>query len=138
SNYSSPGAGSAPIYSMPQPSQSNQGSVFDVLGLPTQNGQLAWPIGLRILPPDQETQALRRSIEVDVIRAVQQAAGNLDATPSVKQMHDDIRQLRHSLNEKGYRLPERTVSEAQRFLDRLDRAADNAGSLKVAGGAAGY
>jgi hypothetical protein len=68
-----------PSYSIARPSQTAQSTVFDALGLPTPGGQLAWPIGLRILPPDPATKALRREIESDLVRTVQQAAANQDS-----------------------------------------------------------
>jgi hypothetical protein len=121
-----------PSYSIAQPSQTAESTVFDALGLPTQGGQLAWPIGLRILPPDPATKALRREIESDLLRIVQQAAASQDSATSVKQTHDDIRQLRQALNEKGFKLSEGMVAEAKRFLNQLDHAAENGRALKPA------
>jgi hypothetical protein len=142
SNSPSGNAGATlPSYSLAQPSQTAQSAVFDTLGLPTQGGQLAWPMGLRILPPDAETKGLRRDIESDLVRSVQQAAANQDSAGSVKQAHEDIRQLRQLLNEKSSKLSEGMVSEAKRFLNQLDKAADRAGAYQATaatGNAAGY
>jgi hypothetical protein len=132
---SAPPNESPPIYYTRQPTQTGQSIVFDALGLPTQGGQLAWPIGLRVLPPDQQTRALRREIETDLLRIVQQAAANLDTAGSVKQTRDDIRQLRQALNENSSKLSEGMVAEAKRFLNQLDRAAEGAAAAKPAANA---
>lgn len=130
---------SAPTtYTTPPAASTSQNSIFDALGLPTNGGQLAWPIGLRILPPDPQTQGLRRDIETGLTSAVQQAASGQDTAQSVKRTHEDIRRLRQVLNEKGFKLSDGMVGEAKRFLTRLERAADNAGTLAAAANTSGY
>ena len=45
-----------------------------LFGLPAENGRVQWPLGLRILPPGNETKALRDQLELVLYFVATQAA----------------------------------------------------------------
>jgi hypothetical protein len=86
-----------------------------------EDGQLAWPLGLRVLPPVLETEPLRKQIESEVVAAVTRADEGKPAAPSVRLATRDIDRLRQQLRERAVDVPltEHALAEAQRFLNNL-------------------
>jgi hypothetical protein len=89
----------------------------DLLG---QKG-IEWPLGLRILPPGAETQALRGEVETFIKLALLQERSGKVNRKLVSKVERDLKKLRRFLDENVDRLdvPPETIREAKRFLRRL-------------------
>jgi hypothetical protein len=91
-------------------------------GLFAGEGTLDWPLGLRILPPAEETEALRQEIET-FLRASLKGLGSGKAPASaLNEARRDIARLQRLLARHADRLPVSayTVKEARRYLRRLE------------------
>jgi hypothetical protein len=95
-------------------------TALDLLGVPTQDGRLSWPLALRILPPDEETRALRNQIDALVQEAATQASKDQvkpsireEAIRAIGQLHELLRKKKNAIT-ASY-----TYDEADRFLDQL-------------------
>jgi hypothetical protein len=96
--------------------------MFDALGLPSKDGHLTWPLGLRILPPGPRTGPLRKQIEA-AIKAAAGAAENDELAGRVLNLgRQNVRRLRRLLNENEYKFASFTTKEARHFLSDLDDA----------------
>jgi hypothetical protein len=94
-------------------------------GLPSQAPQLSWPLGLRILPPAPETQALRQQIDALLQSAAAQQAKNGRVNPRVVQeLNATVGKLQVLLRRDDERrtLPLEVHNEAERFLKKLKDA----------------
>jgi hypothetical protein len=95
-------------------------NALEVLGVPTRSGKLDWPLGLRILPPGEEVEPLRRQIDSLVKKAAEYSAeGRPDPrlTEEARQAVDELRGLLHGKKTRFDVLY--TYEEADRFLTRL-------------------
>jgi hypothetical protein len=95
-------------------------NVLDAMGLPNAGGRLAWPLGLRILPPDEKTVLLRNQIDALLGIAARQAVQGpvnpkllQEAGKAVKELHGLLREKK-LVFEASF-----TYNEADRFLDKL-------------------
>jgi hypothetical protein len=91
-------------------------------GLFEGKGTLDWPLGLRILPPAAETEALRQEIET-FLRANLKGLGSGNAPASaLREARRDIARLQRLLDRHADELPvaSYTVTEARRYLRRLE------------------
>jgi hypothetical protein len=96
-------------------------AVLTALGVPNSGGHLSWPLGLRILPPAEETRDLRQQLDGLVqLLAVQAAGGQVnanalqEATRLVDRLHTLLRDRRDALRSSV------TYDEAESFLNRLE------------------
>jgi hypothetical protein len=95
--------------------------ILSASGVPNQNGRLAWPLGLRLL----RTDAQRHQVEAQLQLAAEQiTAGGVNP-----QLLDEIRlnvmalrQLVLSDKEQRFSLPQAMYEDAERFLQKLQRA----------------
>jgi hypothetical protein len=116
-NYST--SGNADGNDEPQPSLRT--TPKGLAGLFVGDGTLDWPLGLRILPPAEETQVLRKEIET-FLRAALKGLGSGKAPASaLKEARLDIARFQRLLTRHADRLPVSgyTVTEAKRYLRRL-------------------
>jgi hypothetical protein len=114
-NYSYPGT-----YSQRQTAQMETSHVLDTLGVPTKDGKVTWPLGLRILPPDEETKTLRLQIDALVQRAAERAAEGRPDSRALEEVRRAVDELRGLLHKKKDAFPAPyTYTEADRFLTRL-------------------
>ena len=105
----------------PGGSQTAPFAAATLFGLPAENGRVRWPVGLRSLPPANETRALRQQLELVLYVVATQAAegqANRVFTDFGLQAVRDLRQL---LRRDGGDLSDRRYREAVRFLDRAER-----------------
>jgi hypothetical protein len=90
-------------------------------GLFSGEGTLDWPLGLRILPPVEETEALRQEVET-FLRAALKGLGSGKAPASaLNEARRDIARLQRLLARRADQLPvsDHAVTEARRYLRRL-------------------
>lgn len=97
------------------------GAAF-LAGLVDERGQIAWPLGLQILPPALESKALRQRIEGLVRVAAQQTAKGAPIAVG-NELSQAIAQLSVSLEKHRADMPERTGRDAAAFLVRLQSIA---------------
>jgi hypothetical protein len=93
-------------------------NVFDALGLPSRNGHIDWPLGLRVLSPGPESRELRRQIEGQL-----QAAASGGSSPQlIAETGRTVGKLRGLLADLDARdrLAPNTAAEATAFLKHLD------------------
>jgi hypothetical protein len=96
--------------------------LLDTLGLPQEGGRLSWPLGLRILAPGPDTQALRQQIDALLqMAAAQQAAGGKVSPSTLQELNAAADRLQALLARAADRrvLPEAVQSEADQFLRKL-------------------
>jgi hypothetical protein len=101
-------------------------------GLTRADGNLDWPLGLRVLPPAAETDRLRQQIATEVLGIVDRAAQGKADPAAVRQASRDIHQLKRLLNERALRVPltEHALTQARRFLQNLDERVNQAAPQK--------
>jgi hypothetical protein len=120
-------------YNTQKPPQIATPQLLDTLGLPTVQGRLGWPLGLRILAPALEAEDLRFQINgLMQTLALEVAAGHVQpgTVELAARATAELRYLFH----KGYGsavLAEYTQQEANHFLDRLDIAIRSATAMRV-------
>jgi hypothetical protein len=87
-------------------------------GLTRADGNLDWPLGLRVLPPAAETDHLRKQIATEILGLVDRAAEGKADPAAVRQASGDIQHLKRLLNERALDVPltEHALTEARRFL----------------------
>jgi hypothetical protein len=99
-------------------------SLLTASGVPTAEGQLVWPLALRVLP-DSEAAPLRGQIDALLQTAATQAARGRPNADVVKELGRATGQLRKQLlrhQEERGGLAQTSYEDAERFLDRLDGA----------------
>ena len=90
-------------------------------GLTKADGSLDWPLGLRVLPPAAETEALRQKITTEVLDALDRVEEGKAPRAAVQQASQDIDRLQRILNERAQDVPltDQAVTDASRFLRNL-------------------
>jgi hypothetical protein len=117
-SYQTSGGAEGSDVQVPSPRGTRKG----LAGLFDGDGALDWPLGLRILPPAEETAALRQEVET-FLRAALKGLGSGNAPASaLKEARRDIARLQGLLHRYADRLPgsRHTVREARRYLRRLE------------------
>ena len=96
-------------------------TLFTAFGLPSQDGRLQWPLGIRVLPGTGEAAQLRDQIDLLAEAVMGQKAenGRADAW-LVGQTSRAIDGLRQQLAARSTDLPLTTYEDARRFLRQLD------------------
>ena len=92
-----------------------------LFGLPAENGRVQWPLGLRILPPGNETKALRDQLELVLYFVATQAAEGKVNPAFIDFGLQAVHDLRELLRPRRWRMASFTYTEAMRFLDRAER-----------------
>jgi hypothetical protein len=108
----------------PTPEEKNMSRLLKASGLPNDNGRLDWPIGLQVLA-GPNTDQLRERIDALWNEAAKQAAGGPANANRTQEMHQAVDKLRRQLlkdKRERFALPLAVYQEAERFLDKLDRA----------------
>jgi hypothetical protein len=121
------GGGNGSGYSMqppPPPPRSMQSyAPLQQGGVSAPSGELLnWPVGLRVIGPSQETQALRQEIDYEVRLTLEQAARGPVDTNLLAQTHRAVGQMRRLLEDSEWKLSRGIVLDARQFLDRLAEA----------------
>lgn len=111
----------------PQPDHQakNWSSLLTAAGVPNDNGQLRWPLGLRILAAP-ETDKLREQIDALFEEAASQTAGGPVSSPLIQQTVEAVMTFRRLLlKDKAVRfgMPLTVYNESERFLNQLEYAA---------------
>jgi hypothetical protein len=106
-------------WASPAPSPTANATVGPLSGLLNAQGELEWPLALRLLPP--EARDLRRQLDAragEVQRQV--AAGSVDPG-LLRDMKRDVDRLRDILADREDRLPvsEQATTEGRRFIRKL-------------------
>jgi hypothetical protein len=92
------------------------------MGFLKDGGRISWPLGLRALPPAQETRELRSQVNSLLQDAVSQAAnGKVDAG-LLQELSNDVDRLNRLLQARANDMPENTYIDARQFLKNLDDA----------------
>ena len=95
-------------------------NVLDAMGLPNGGGRLEWPLGLRILPPDERTVVLRNQIDALLGMAARQSAQGPVSPKLLQEASQAVNELHRLLREKQTAFEASfTYNEADRFLDKL-------------------
>jgi hypothetical protein len=97
-------------------------SWLDALGLPSEGGKLAWPLGLRVLAPASEMDLMRQRVDALLPTLAAQAGQGTQNTAIANELATAVRQMRRLLAENGDGLADATRTDASRFLTRLGRA----------------
>jgi len=92
-----------------------------LFGLPSENGRLQWPLGLRFLPPDRQTKPLREQLEFVLYFVATQAAEGKVNHVFIDFGLETVRDLRRLLRPRKGIMLEFNYTEAMRFLDRAER-----------------
>ena len=101
-------------------SKKTSGTILTAAGLPGKDGHLSWPLGLRMLRPDDETRNLRRQIDT-LVQAL--AAQKLTAQPNsgfIQEAEVALEKLRLLAERERHSLSSGTYREVERFLAMLD------------------
>jgi hypothetical protein len=97
-------------------------NALDLLAVPSENGKLTWPLGLRILAPAPQAQQLRQQVE-GLVRSLgfQAASGQVQSNTieAAIQATRDLRSLLHK-REGSAAIAEHTYRDAERFLQQLE------------------
>jgi hypothetical protein len=93
---------------------------IETLGMPTSDGRLSWPLGIRSLPT--EAAVLCRQIDALAQTAAKQAIDDELSPQIAERTIQATAELRKWLANRADRLPSHTSAEAFEFLSRLDRA----------------
>jgi hypothetical protein len=108
-------------YGQPGTAQTARLAAATLFGLPSANGRVQWPLGLRILAPANETKALREQLEaVLYFVATQAAEGQVNRT-FIDFGLQAVRDFRRLLRPRQGTIATFTYTEATRFLDRAER-----------------
>jgi hypothetical protein len=99
-------------------------SPLDLFGIPREGNRMSWPLGLRILPPAVQAEALRKQLEVLVRLAAMQVGGGGEVNAgTLEAATEATAQLRDLLRKGGSAaMAEQTYRDARQFLDRVDTA----------------
>lgn len=101
---------------------SETANAFAALGLPGSGDQLAWPLGLRILPPAERTAMLREQINGQLQLVAKLTAQGKRTDSLTDKLEGEVAELRRLLDENSYRLEQPTAHAARQFLDVLAAA----------------
>jgi hypothetical protein len=113
-----------PAKSQPGAEQVSVGILLTATGVPNDNGQIRWPIGIAILAAPGADN-LCDQIEALFQETVRQAAGGLVSPLLAEEARKAVKSLRTLLlKDKDERLgmPLAVYHESERFLDKLDRS----------------
>jgi hypothetical protein len=111
---------SATAYQRQTTAQAASVNVLDAMGVPNTDGRLDWPLGLRILPPGEKTEVLRKQIEALLRMAANHARDGKVSPQVLQEASNAIAELHDVLHEKkGAFSASYTYDEADRFLDKL-------------------
>jgi hypothetical protein len=108
-------------YGQPGSGQTARIAAATLFGLPSENGRVQWPLGLRVLAPADETKALREQLEVVLYFVATQAAAGQVNRSFVNFGLQAVRELRRLLRPRAGTIATFTYTEAMRFLDRAER-----------------
>ena len=121
------------------PEEKSLSRILKAAGLPHEDGQLRWPVGLRVLG-GAGADELREQIDALLQEGGEQArAGpaNANLAQELTRATDALRQLFVRERDERGSLPQTTYEDAERFLAKLDRAAKLLGAgLESPGGKA--
>jgi hypothetical protein len=120
-------AGSKGYTAEPQPDRQkpSSNSLLTASGVPNENGQLRWPLGLRILAAPQADQ-LREQIGALFQEATSQTVGGPVSSPLIQEMGEAVKKLRGLLlkdKDERFGMPLAVYNESERFLNQLQHAA---------------
>jgi hypothetical protein len=86
------------------------------------DGRLQWPVGLSILPPEDETRALRQQLDAQTAEAIKQAIkGQVDAS-LITGMNQAVSRLRELLRADVLNQPTMQYIDARSYLGDLSSA----------------
>jgi hypothetical protein len=119
--------GSEAYTAEPQPDRQEKSwsSLLTATGLPNENDQLRWPLGLRILAAP-ETDELREQIDALFHEAASQTASGPVSSRLIQEMNDAVKKFRRLLlKDKAERfgMPVAVYNESERFLNQLEHTA---------------
>jgi len=95
--------------------------ILGASGVPNKNGQVAWPVGLRLLRADSELRQLEAQLR---LAAEQVTAGgaNPQLLDEIRLNVQALRQLLLADKERRFSMPLAVYEDAERFLQKLKRA----------------
>lgn len=119
-------AGSEGYTAEPQPDRQEKSwnRLLTASGVPNDNGQLRWPLGLRILAAP-ETDELRERISALFEEAGRQTPGGPVSSLLIQEMDESVKKFRKLLlKDKAERfgMPLTVYNESERFLNQLEHA----------------
>ena len=94
--------------------------ILKASGVPNQNGQVAWPLGLRLLRADSEMQQLEAQLQL-AVEQVTAGGANPQLLDEIRLNVEALRQLLLADKERRFSLPLAVYEDAERFLQKLKR-----------------
>jgi hypothetical protein len=95
--------------------------ILNASGVPYQNGQVAWPLGLRLLRADAELQQVEAQLQL-AVEQVTAGEVNPRLLDEIRLNVEDLRQLLLADKEWRFSMPLAVYEDAERFLRKLKRA----------------
>jgi hypothetical protein len=124
-NSTSNGTKTSGAYSGKSSQENNAGTILTALGLPNKDGHLDWPLGLRLLRPDEDVRGLRQQIDALIqVVATSSSAGSTNSG-YVPEGQRAVEKLRFLMENERHSLSSGTYNEADRFLSKLESSFKN-------------
>lgn len=109
-------------------------NVLDIFGVPHDGDRLRWPVGLKVLPPGEQTGVLLAQIDSLALLAARETVRERGVNPVVlERARRSVEKLKRLFHEKGDALPvaQETRDEARRFLRDLGAGLELFGSPEM-------
>jgi hypothetical protein len=94
--------------------------ILNASGVPNQNGQVAWPLGLRLLRADAQLQQLEAQLQL-AVEQVTAGGANPDLLDEIRLNIEDLRRLLLADREWRFSMPLAVYEDAELFLQTLRR-----------------
>jgi hypothetical protein len=104
------------VYAMPQ-EPNPAANAMSALGIPNTNGQIDWPLGLRVLK--MEGQKLKLAVNSEVQQVASQAAAGQADAQLLQRLARQMKQLRGLVIDSEGIVSRTAVDESRQFLDNL-------------------
>jgi hypothetical protein len=114
-----PGMGGEGGIEAPLPPEKGDAPAINALGLPSANGHIDWPLGIRLLPRTSEAHVWQQQIDNLLPTAVAQAREGKAKPETVAEIKRSLDNLSDLLHSRAGNMPVNAATEAERFLQQL-------------------
>jgi hypothetical protein len=94
--------------------------ILKASGVPNQHGQVAWPLGLRLLRADSQKQQLEAQLQL-AVEQVTAGGVNPQLLDEIRLNVKDMRQLLLADKASRFSMPLTVYEDAERFLQKLKK-----------------
>ena len=94
--------------------------ILKASGVPNQHGQVAWPLGLRLLRADSPMQQLEAQLQL-AVEQVTAGGVNTQLLDEIRLNVEDLRQLLLADKASRFSMPLTVYEDAERFLQKLKK-----------------